>query len=82
MTVTLSGRDGARQVAQHERCWARHQTITDPQHQQAAAAMRAELSRQHRQPTPHGQQVEQRPLADYDAAFGLATVKYDAAAVA
>lgn len=82
VTVTLSGRDGARQVAQHERCWAKHQTLTDLQHPQAAAAMRAELSRQHQRATPDGQQVEQRPLADHDAAFGLATVECDAAAVA
>ena len=67
VTVTLGGR----LVAEHERCWADHQTITDPQHQQAGAAMRAELSRQHRQSQPDGQQVEQRPLGDYDAAFGL-----------
>lgn len=69
VTVTLGGR----LVAEHERCWADHQTVTDPQHQQAAATMRAKLSAQHRQPKPDGQQVEQRPLSDYDAAFGLET---------
>ena len=67
VTVTLAGR----QVARHERCWADHQTITDPQHQQAAAALRAQLSAQRRQPEPDGRDVEQRPLSDYDAAFGL-----------
>ena len=75
VTVSLSGKS----VARHERCWARHQSITDPQHAQAAAAMRAELSRQHRQARPDGQQVEQRQLADYDAAFGLASPERDAA---
>src|SRR5262249_10363584 len=29
-----------RQVAVHERCWATHQTITDPAHREAAAALR------------------------------------------
>jgi hypothetical protein len=67
VTVTLAGRP----VARHERCWADHQTVTDPQHQQAAADLRAQLSAQRRQPKPTGQQVEQRSLADYDAAFGL-----------
>jgi len=67
VTVTLGGRP----VAAHERCWADHQTITDPQHQHAAAELRAQLSARHRQPQPTGAQVEQRPLSDYDAAFGL-----------
>jgi hypothetical protein len=75
VTVTLNGQV----VGQHQRCWADHQTITDPQHSQAAAALRAELSRQHRQPRPDGQQVEQRLLSDYDAAFGLISVEPDAA---
>jgi transposase len=70
VTITLGGRP----VGQHQRCWADHQTITDPQHQQAAADLRAQLSAQHRQPRPAGQQVEQRQLSDYDAAFGLETV--------
>lgn len=69
VTVTLAGKA----VGRHERCWARHQSITDPQHAQAAAAMRAELSRQHQQTRPQGQQVEQRALSDYDAVFGLDT---------
>lgn len=67
VTITLGGR----LVGQHLRCWAVHQTVTDPQHQQAAATMRAELSAQRRQPRPDGQSVEQRQLSDYDAAFGL-----------
>jgi len=67
VTVTLGGR----LVARHFRCWADHQPITDPQHDQAAADLRASLSAARRPPQPAWQQVEQRPLSDYDAAFGL-----------
>ena len=67
VTITLAGRA----VGRHERCWADHQSVTDPQHAQAAAELRAQLSAQRRQPRPVEQQVEQRPLSDYDTAFGL-----------
>ena len=62
---------GGTQVARHARCWAAHQTITDPAH--AAAA--AQLRRARRVATaPAGSTaVEQRCLADYDRAFGLAS---------
>lgn len=64
VTVTCGGKV----VADHERAWAAHQSITDPEHAAAATLMRA--TRQH--PTPVvADQVEQRPLSDYDAAFGL-----------
>jgi transposase len=63
VTVTLAGRA----VAEHARCWARHQSLTDPAHHQAAAAMR---TAQHHSPPP-GDEVERRSLTDYDAAFGL-----------
>jgi transposase len=57
-----------RLVADHGRCWARHQTITDPDHAQAAARLRAE----HRAITgEESGEVELRCLADYDTAFGL-----------
>ena len=60
-----------RVVGEHHRCWARHQTITDPGHRAAADALREQQAR-----TPHspdaGHDVEQRRLGDYDAAFGLA----------
>ena len=36
MTVTCGGR----QVARHLRCWAAHQSITDPAHAAAAAQLR------------------------------------------
>ncbi len=57
-----------RLVADHERCWARHQTLTDPDHARAAARLRAE----HRTAT-RGEpaEVELRCLADYDTVFGL-----------
>jgi hypothetical protein len=58
-----------RLVAEHERCWARHQTITDPTHRDAADALRSAHHARHRDNTD--EQVQQRPLADYDNAFGL-----------
>jgi transposase len=58
-------------VAEHARCWARHQTISDPAHLRAAARLRAERTAV----TTRGDQaeVQLRCLADYDAAFGLDT---------
>jgi hypothetical protein len=57
-----------RLVADHDRCWARHQTISDPAHVSAAARLRAE----HRGLQRGGPgEVELRCLADYDTAFGL-----------
>jgi len=58
-------------VADHARCWARHQTISDPGHV-AAAARQRDLHRttggrdRDREP-----QVQLRCLGDYDLAFGL-----------
>jgi transposase len=59
-----------RQVADHERCWAAHQTITDPGHRKAAAALRVS-ARSGRQPASQTGQVQQRRLGDYDRIFGL-----------
>jgi transposase len=59
-----------RTVADHERIWAKHQTITDAEHLAAARALRRErLELVH----SHGvePQVEQRTLSDYDAALGI-----------
>lgn len=57
-------------VADHERIWAKHQTLTDPDHLAAARTLRRE-----RLELVHGhsaeQEVEQRCLADYDAALGI-----------
>jgi len=59
-------------VGQHERCWARHQTLTDPQHAKTATAMR-----QAYQDRPRGTvaaEVAYRDLADYDRILGTAEV--------
>ena len=63
VTVTCSGRV----VASHRRCWARHQSITDPEHSLAAE----QLQRLPRLSAPVVGEVEQRSLADYDVIFGL-----------
>jgi transposase len=63
--VTCEGRV----AADHERCWARHQTISDPAHVAAAKALRT-ARRLAAVPAPRGDEVEQRDLAVYDAAFG------------
>ena len=57
-------------VADYDRRWARHQTISDPVHLAAAAQLRhqrAVLGRHPRDPND----VQLRRLADYDHAFGL-----------
>ncbi len=58
-----------RLVADHERIWARHQTITDPQHLAAARALRRLRSAALR-PVAEPE-VEQRALADYDRILGI-----------
>ena len=63
--VTCDGRV----VADHERCWARHQTISDPAHLAAAKAMRT-ARRLAAVPGPRGDEVEQRDLAVYDQLTG------------
>jgi transposase len=56
-------------VADHERIWARHQTISDPAHVEAARALRRQrVAVLHPAAEPA---VEQRSLAVYDAAVGL-----------
>jgi hypothetical protein len=57
-----------RLVADHERCWARHQTLSDPAHLTAAARLRRDRTARPRVTTDD---VEVRCLADYDQAFGL-----------
>lgn len=56
-------------VADHDRVWARHQSITDPAHAAAARALRRERIGIVRPATEP--EVEQRALSDYDAALGL-----------
>jgi transposase len=56
-------------VADHERAWAWHQSISDPAHVAAARTMRRQRLTTLR---PAGEPaVEIRALADYDAAFGV-----------
>jgi hypothetical protein len=58
-----------RLVADHARCWAWHQTISDPAHLAAAAGLR----QAHRAAVgrPAEPEVQLRCLADYDDTFGL-----------
>src|SRR5215468_3388177 len=56
-------------VADHERSWAWHQSISDPAHVAAARAMRRDrVTALRRPPEP---EVQIRALADYDAALGV-----------
>jgi transposase len=60
---------GGKMVADHERIWARHQTLTDPVHWAAAQALRRQrltVVRPSAEPD-----VQIRCLADYDDALGL-----------
>jgi transposase len=59
-----------RLVADHRRCWARHQTLNDPVHLRAAAQLRHQRAVLARHPS-NAEEVQLRCLADYDAAFGL-----------
>lgn len=67
--------DGA-VVADHERVWAWHQTITDPGHRRAADALRAArgaVLRPVRGTAAAAPAVQARSLSDYDAALGIDT---------
>ena len=59
-----------RVVADHERIWARHQTVSAAEHVTAAKALRAARVGLLR-PPPSTEEVQIRPLSDYDAALGL-----------
>ena len=70
VTVTadqVTATAGATVMARHDRCWARHQTITDPDHAAAAAVMRGRA--QFAVPPPQHVEVESRDLASYDRVF-------------
>jgi hypothetical protein len=56
-----------RVVAEHARRFARHQTVTDPDHVAIAATLRREFQ----EPRGHRDDGLTRDLADYDRAFGL-----------
>jgi transposase len=58
-----------RVAADHERIWARHQTLTDEAHRRAADALRRQRLTVVRRPAEPDVQI--RCLADYDAALGL-----------
>ena len=61
---------GGKLVADHERIWAWHQTLSDPDHVAAAKVLRRKRIGVVR-PAPEPD-VEQRCLADYDTALGVA----------
>jgi hypothetical protein len=60
---------GGKLAADHERIWARHQTLTDPAHWAAAQALRRQRLTVVARPAEP--EVQIRCLADYDAALGL-----------
>ena len=60
---------GGKMAADHERIWARHQTLTDPAHWAAAQALRRQRLTVARPPAEPDVQI--RCLADYDDALGL-----------
>jgi hypothetical protein len=62
VVATLAGEE----VGAHRRSYAKHRTLTDPQH----AAARDELRARRETPRPVDVDVEQRDLADYDRALG------------
>jgi transposase len=69
---TVRIRRGGVLVGEHVRCWARQQTITDPEHRRAAQVMRqAFAERQARGRGPGDDEVAERDLSAYDRAFGL-----------
>jgi transposase len=60
-------------VARHNRCWAKHQSITDPAHRVAADQLRVA----HRQASvgPLAATVQARDLSDYDRMFGVSDLE-------
>jgi hypothetical protein len=63
---------GGVSVGEHPRCWARQQTITDPEHRKAADVMRqAFQQRTAAGRGPAATDVQERDLSAYDLAFGL-----------
>ncbi|GAB2578744.1 IS21 family transposase [Microlunatus antarcticus] len=71
VTITCDGRP----VGSHARCWAAHQTITDLAHALTAQQLRHHLHTRGPVTTAQVEQIEQRQLSDYDAAFGLDNVE-------
>jgi transposase len=84
VTITCAGTV----VGRHDRCWARHQTITDPVHRETglrlahgAAAARQAAEQAARPGGSAHVTVERRDLSVYDTAFGLTASTPAAAAV-
>jgi len=68
----VQARCDGRLVADHDRLWARHQTVSDPAHVEAAKLLRRKHLNVTRHPRPNAEpEVEIRCLADYDTALGL-----------
>ncbi|RAM35466.1 IS21 family transposase [Arthrobacter globiformis] len=63
VTISLDGRT----VGTHTRSWGKGLTITDPDHVEAAKALRKAFQT----PQPVGETAGLRDLADYDRAFGV-----------
>jgi hypothetical protein len=64
VTATCDGTE----VARHRRCLAKHQTLLAPDHSRVLRAMRAEQQ----VAAAFTDAVEERDLADYDRALGVA----------
>jgi transposase len=60
-----------RLVADHERVWARHQTLSDPEHLEAAKVLQRTRARTLRTVRDPHAEVELRVLTDYDTALGI-----------
>ena len=67
VAVTCAGKI----VASHQRCWAKHQSITDPAHHQTALQLAYQAAHRPTPAAPESDQVQQRDLGAYDTAFGL-----------
>jgi transposase len=69
---TVRVRRGGVLVGEHPRCWARQQSITDPEHRKAADVMRrAFQDRPAAGRGPAADDVQERDLSAYDRAFGV-----------
>jgi hypothetical protein len=60
-------------VTSHDRAWARHLTITDPDHVAQAAVLRRQFQTlcRHQRPQAHVAFVESASLSSYDDVFGV-----------
>lgn len=58
-------------AADHRRCWAKAQVITDAEHVATAKALRSHFNQIRRQPAGRGTEVTHRSLSVYDELFGL-----------